>query len=266
MPPNAATPGPLSALLSLEVPFGTTFDAPAVEWRRLASEFLGTLLLVLVAAGAVVVNSVSGGRVSLASQVVAPGILVMALIYTVGSVGGAHLNPAVTLCFAVRGNFPWIRVPGYIATQFAGAIAAAALLRGLFGDVAALGATFPAPGISNAQAMVVEGLLTFTLCTVILGTASGAKNVGTNAAIAVGGYVAAAGLWAAPITGASMNPARSFGPALISGDLQSWWIYFVGPIGGALLGVGAAWILRGRPTRAGSLAAQGDLDDRRATH
>ncbi len=231
------------------------------EWRRLFSEVLGTFLLVVVAAGAPVVDAVSHGQVSLGAQVVAPGLMVMAIIYFMGMVSGAHLNPAVSLSFAARGNFPWSRVPGYILAQLIGATAASLLLRALFGTVGHLGATLPGPGISSGTAFVLETLLTFGLVSVILGTASGARNLGANAALAVGGYIALAGLWAAPISGASMNPARSFGPELVTGDWTSWWVYVAGPVAGGLLAVGIAWILRGPPSLAANVAAQGEAPD-----
>ncbi|MGC9992218.1 MAG: aquaporin [Candidatus Cybelea sp.] len=233
------------------------FLQPAHEWRRVFSEAWGTFLLVVVAAGAGVVAAQSG-EISQSAKVVAPGLMVMAVIYFMGAVGGAHLNPAVTVAFAVRRNFPWGRVPGYIVAQFAGGIAAACFLRVMFGNVGLLGATVPGPGISDLKALILEVLLTAGLVNVILGTASGARNVGTNGAIAVGGYIALAGLWAAPITGASMNPVRSFAPDLLRGDLHTDWIYIVGPIVGAMIAVGFEWILKGAPTEAGSLAAQGD--------
>ncbi len=231
------------------------------EWRRLFAEVLGTFLLVVVAAGGPVVDAVSHGRVPLDAQVVAPGLMVMATIYFMGMVSGAHLNPAVTLSFAARGNFPWSRVPGYVVAQLTGAMAAALLLRALFGTAGHLGATLPGPGISSGTALVVEMLLTLGLVSVILGTASGARNVGANAAIAVGGYIALAGLWAAPVSGASMNPARSFGPALLSGDWSSWWAYVAGPVLGGLMAVGVAWVLRGPPSPAANVAAQGEAPD-----
>ena len=176
------------------------FLQPAHEWRRVFSEAWGTFLLVVVAAGAGVVAAQSGGEITQSAKVVAPGLMVMAVIYFMGAVGGAHLNPAVTLAFAVRRNFPWSRVPGYIVAQFAGGIAAACFLRAMFGNIGLLGATVPAPGIGDLKALILEVLLTAGLVNVILGTASGARNVGTNGAIAVGGYIALAGLWAAPIT------------------------------------------------------------------
>ena len=235
------------------------FLESAHEWRRIFSEAWGTFLLVVVAAGADVVGARSGGAITLGMEVVAPGMMVMAIIYFMGAVGGAHLNPAVTLAFAVRRNFPWGRVPGYIGAQFVGGIAAACFLRAMFGTIGLLGATTPGPGISDLKTLIMEILLTTGLVSVILGTASGARNIGSNGAIAVGGYIALAGLWAAPISGASMNPVRSFAPDLIRGDLRTDWIYLVGPLLGAMIAVGFEWILKGKATAAGTLAAQGEI-------
>ncbi len=235
------------------------FSQPAFERRRIFSEAWGTFLLVVVAAGADVVAAQSGA-ITLSMRVVAPGLMVMAIIYFMGAVGGAHLNPAVTLAFAVRRNFPWNRVPRYIVAQFVGGIAAVALLRAMFGPIGLLGATVPGRGIGTFEALTMEILLTAGLVNVILGTASGARNVGSNGALAIGGYIALAGLWAAPVTGASMNPVRSFAPDLVRGDLSTTWIYFAGPLIGAMIAVGFEWILKGSPTAAGNLAAQGGTD------
>jgi aquaporin Z len=234
------------------------FLDPSHEWRRLFAETWGTFLLVLVAAGGGVVAARSGGAVT-AGVVVAPGLMVMAIIYFMGAVSGAHLNPAVTLAFAVRRNFPWRRVPGYVLAQLFGGVAAALFLRTLFGTTGALGATVPGSGVGSGTALAMEIVLTAGLVNTILGTASGARNIGTNGAIAVGGYIALAGLWAAPISGASMNPVRSFAPDLLRGDISMTWIYVVGPVVGALIGVAFEWILKGKPTAAGALAAQGLL-------
>jgi aquaporin Z len=233
------------------------FVDSAHEWRRLFAETWGTFLLVVVAAGAEVVGIQSGGAITLSMRVIAPGIMVMAIIYFMGAVGGAHLNPAVTLAFAARRNFPWRRVPGYIGAQFIGGIAATAFLRAMFGTIGLLGATTPGPGISDFRAFIMEILLTTGLVSTILGTASGARNIGSNGALAVGGYIALAGLWAAPISGASMNPVRSFAPDLLRGDLMTTWIYIAGPLVGAIIAVGFEWILKGKATAAGTLAAQG---------
>jgi aquaporin Z len=231
------------------------------EWRRMFSECWGSFLLVVVAAGAHVVAAQSNGKVTLDMIVVAPGLMVLAIIYFMGTVSGAHLNPAVTLAFALRRNFPWRRVPGYVFSQLAGAIAAALFLRMMFGKTGNIGATIPGEDISYLQAFFMEVLLTTGLINTILGTASGARNIGTNGALAIGGYIALAGLWAEPITGASMNPARSLAPDLLRGDLATTWIYIVGPLVGALIGVVFEWILKGPATVRGTITAQGTLDD-----
>jgi aquaporin Z len=230
-------------LLALEFGSKAQFDDPSLEWRRLFSELLGTFMLVTVAAGGGILHG--EGQISLAAAVVAPGLMVMAIILFMGAVSGAHLNPAVSLAFALRGDFPWKRVPGYVAIQLIGATLACLFLDAVFGDVQHLGATLPGPGYANWQALLLEAFLTASLVSVILGTASTAQNVGRVAALGVGGYIALAGLWAAPVSGTSMNPARSFGPALVSGDFSSYWVYVLGPIAGALIAVGCAHVLRG---------------------
>lgn len=219
----------------------------SLEWRRIFSEIWGTFLLVVVAAGAGVVAARSGGAVTLSMAVVAPGLMVMVIIYFMGTVSGAHLNPAVTIAFAVRRNFLWSRVPGYIFGQIAGGIAAAIFLRSMFGTAGELGATEPGVGVSALQALAMEVLLTAGLVNTILGTASGARNIGANGAIAVGGYIALAGLWAAPISGASMNPVRSLAPDLVRGDFGAAWVYLIGPLAGAMIAVAFEWILKGPP-------------------
>ena len=224
------------------------------------SEAWGTFLLVLAAAGAGVVGSVTG-KVSPTAAAAAPGLTVMAVIYFMGTVSGAHLNPAVTIAFALRRNFPWIRVPGYLGAQLGGGILAALFLRLMFGSAGNLGATIPGGGISNAQALAMEIVLSAGLVNTILGTASGARNIGTNGAIAIGGYIALAGLWSAPVSGASMNPARSLAPDLVRGEFATTWIYIVGPLVGAIIAVGFEWILKDPATTEGTLTAQGTPDD-----
>jgi aquaporin Z len=230
----------------LELEYGTReeWDDPKLEGRRLFSELFGTFLLVLAAAGGGLLHA--KGQIALASAVVAPGLMVMAIILFMGAVSGAHLNPAVSMAFAMRRDFPFLRVPGYIIVQLIGATLASLFLLAVFGNVEHLGATLPGPGYANWQAFLMEVALTAGLVSVILGTASAAQNVGAVAALGVGGYIALAGLWAAPVSGVSMNPARSFGPALVSGDFSSFWVYVAGPIAGALIAVGFAYILRGR--------------------
>jgi aquaporin Z len=237
------------------------FDDPHLEYRRLFSELWGTFLLVLVAAGGGVIGAQSyGSALTLAMKALAPGMMVMGIIFFMGTFSGAHLNPAVTLAFAVRGNFPWLRVPGYVVAQLAGAILASLALKWLFGGIMN-GATEPAQGIGMGVAVVTEGLLTLGLVSVILGTASGARNVGINGALAVGAYIGLVSVWAAPVTGASMNPVRSFAPDLVGGDLTHYWVYLVGPIAGAMAAVAFEFILRGKATKAGAAAAQGILSE-----
>ncbi len=231
------------------------------EGRRLFSELLGTFFLVLVAAGGGVVNARFGGHViPAAAQVVAPALMVMAIILFMGTVSGAHLNPAVSLAFALRGDFPWRRVPMYVVAQLAGAVLAPLLLRVLFGRYGHAGLTLPGAGISDPVAMVWELVLTTGLVSVILGTASGAQQVGSLAALGVGSFIALAGLIGAPVSGASMNPARSLGPALVTGDWTAWWVYLGGPAAGAAVAVGIAWVLRGPGGgKLGRQSAQGTL-------
>jgi len=229
----------------LELEFGSRdeWDNPKLEWRRLFSELLGTFLLVLVAAGGGLLYA--QGQISLAAAVVSPGLMVLAIILFMGAVSGAHLNPGVSLAFAMRGDFPWRRLPGYIIVQLLGATLASLFLLAVFGDVGNLGATLPGPGYENWQALLMEIALTAGLVSVILGTASAAQNIGPIAALGVGGYIALAGLWAAPVSGVSMNPARSFGPALVGGDFASYWVYVAGPLAGAAIAVAFAYVLRG---------------------
>ena len=225
------------------------------EWRRLFSELFGTFLLVVAAAGGGVVTALSHGAVSRSAEVAAPGLTVMAVILFMGKVSGAHLNPVVSLAFAMRRDFPWRRVPGYVVTQLLGATLACLFLLAVLGNAGGLGATQPGPGIHAWQALLIEVLLTLGLVSTILGTASGAQNIGSLSALAVGAYIVLAGLWASPISGASMNPARSFGPALVGLDFANFWIYLIGPGAGAVLAVGVAYVLRGPGGRDPTAAA-----------
>lgn len=263
MAPQPTAPPPelsRAAWLVLEPARAAEFDDPRREWRRLFSELLGTFLLVLVGAGGAVVNAKSGGAISRTAAVTAPALMVMAIILFMGAVSGAHLNPAVTLGFAARRDFPWRRVPGYLLMQLVGATAACLVLWAVFGKVGMLGATEPGPGFTPWQAMLTELLLTAGLLSTILGTASRAQNVGALSAVAVAGYIALAGLWSSPVSGASMNPARSFGPAMALWDFTDYWVYVVGPLLGAGIAVGIAWVLRGPGgDSGGTAAAQGAL-------
>jgi len=227
-------------------PADVLFWDPVHAWRRLLAEFVGTLLLTFVAAGGDTIEAATHQPLGHAAKVVAPALMVMALIYTIGGLSGAHLNPAVTVTFALRGDFPPRRVAPYIAAQLVGAVLAALLLLVLFGNVGHLGATLPHLG--SRTALATEIILTGVLLLVILGTAAaGPRLVGHNSALAVGGTIALLGLIGSPVSGASMNPARSLGPALVGGNLGSYWIYVVGPLCGALIALVLAIALYGRP-------------------
>jgi aquaporin Z len=255
------------AILALEFPGLLDFDDTSLTWRRLFAELFGTFLLVLVGAGGAVVAALSHGAVSRTAAVAAPGLMVMAIILFMGAVSGAHLNPAVTIAFSLRRDFPWRRVPGYVLAQLAGATLACLFLWAVYGKVGALGATEPGAGIADWKVMLTELVLTVGLVSTILGTASRAQNVGAFSAIAVGGYIILAGLWSSPISGASMNPARSFAPDLVLGRFDHFWAYVVGPGAGALLAVGIAWLLRGAGGDPGGVAAaRGTLHHKSATH
>jgi aquaporin Z len=248
-------------LLEREPIWARDFNNLDYEWRRLFSELFGTFLLVMAAAGAGVVDARSHGQIGRAAAVTAPALTVMAVILFMGAVSGAHLNPVVSIAFALRRDFQWRRVPGYVLAQLLGALLAAWVLRLAFGNVAHLGSTLPGGGFTTTQALVIEALLTLGLVSTILGTASSAQNLGPLSALGVAGYIALAGLWASPVSGASMNPARSLGPAIVSGDLHDWWIYLIAPLVGALAAVLAALVLRGPGGDPGGVrAAQGALD------
>ncbi len=257
---------PLSAEADLRAPHHAReafwvghFDDAGLEWRRLFAETLGTFMLVLAGAGAGVIEKVSHGEIGRAAAVTAPGLTVLAVILATGAVSGAHLNPAVSIAFAARGDFPWRRVPGYVLAQLLGATLSVLFLLAVFGRVGKLGATVPGAGVNGVQATLIELVLTAGLVTTILGTASRAQNLGPISAFGVAGYIILAGLWASPVSGASMNPARSFAPELILGDFSRLWIYLVGPLLGAAAAVGCGYVLRGPPGQdpTASRAAQG---------
>ncbi|HWG81411.1 MAG TPA: MIP/aquaporin family protein [Gaiellales bacterium] len=236
------------------------FQDPSQEWRRLFSELFGTFFLVLVACGGGVMGEAFPNTISRTAAVTAPGLMVLGIILFMGKVSGAHLNPAVSVAFAFRGDFPWRRVPGYIVVQLIGASLAAWFAQSVINASAVFGSNYPASGYTSTDAFLMEAVLTLGLVSVILGTASGAQNLGVFGALGVGGYIILAGLWGSPISGASMNPARTFGPDLVGGNFTSYWVYVAGPLVGAGLAVVAAYVLRGRGGGlAGSGAAQGDL-------
>lgn len=210
--------------------------------KKLVAEFFGTFGLVFAGTGAIVINGVSNGAITHAGIALTFGLIVLAMIYTFGDVSGAHLNPAVTTAFAIAKRFPWSSVLPYIAAQIAGAFAASGLLRFLFPTHETLGATLPAG--SAMQSFILEIVLTFILMLVILSVSTGAKEKGITAGIAVGAVIALEAMFAGPICGASMNPARSLSPAVVSGHLEHLWIYLAAPVIGAALAVPACCAFR----------------------
>ena len=213
--------------------------------KRLAAEFFGTFVLVFAGTGAIIVNEVSHGAVTHVGISLTFGLIVLALVYAIGDVSGAHINPAVTLGFFVARRFAGRDVFPYIVSQCAGAIAASLVWRLLFPDQSNLGATLPAgPAV---QSLVLEILLTLILMFVILSVSTGAKEKGIMAGVAVGAVIALEAMFAGPICGASMNPARSLAPALVALNLNDLWIYLVAPPLGAVLAVGTCCCIHEEP-------------------
>ena len=212
--------------------------------RKLAAEVLGTFALVFAGTGAIVVNEVTHGVVSHVGVALTFGLIITAMIYAVGDVSGAHMNPAVTLGFWAARRFPAKEIVPYIGAQCAGATAGSLAIKILFPASLTLGATTPSG--SAGQSFLLEVLLTALLMFVILGVSSGPKELGVMAGLAIGGVVGLEALFGGPISGASMNPARSLGPALVSVRLGSLWIYLVAPVVGACLAIPAYWAVRGR--------------------
>lgn len=210
--------------------------------RELWSELIGTFFLVFAGTGAIISHHASvDGHVAIALTF---GLVVMALIYTLGEVSGAHFNPAVTLGFALGGRFPWPKVVCFLSAQTIGALLASATLRGLFPLEKGLGETMPAG--SEAQSFLLEMILTWFLMLTILSVSCGAKEKGITAGLAIGSVIGLEALFAGPICGASMNPIRSLAPAVVSGHLEHLWLYLVAPILGAALAVPTAWMLHGK--------------------
>ncbi len=231
---------------------------PRPLWIRLIIELAGTFVLVTVAAGSGVINHYAGGGpISRTAAVIAPGAVVMAMIYAWGPLSGLHINPAVTFAFASRRVFPAAWVVPYWVAQFGGAICAALFLQAMFGDVSA-GGNYPItkPG-GDWRSLVMETVLTAILVSIVLNTATGGRSIGHNAAIAVGSTVALLGLFASPISGASMNPARTLGPDIVGNDYTGWWVYVAGPVIGAAIAVAIIGAVRGLPDKEEREAAQG---------
>jgi aquaporin NIP len=210
--------------------------------KRLIAEFFGTFALVFAGTGAIVIDNTSHGAVTHSGVALTFGLIVLAMIYTFGDVSGAHLNPAVTTAFALARRFAWREVGGYAAAQIAGAFTASVLLRLLFPSDENLGATVPSG--SAGQSFVLEVILTFLLMLVILSVSAGAKEKGITAGIAVGAVIGLEAMFAGPICGASMNPARSLAPAVVSGHTEFLWLYIIAPLVGALLAVPACCAFR----------------------
>ena len=210
--------------------------------KRLVAEFLGTFALVFAGTGAIVINGAANGTVTHVGIALTFGLIVLAMIYTFGDVSGAHLNPAVTTAFAAARRFSWKEVPGYVLAQCTGALTASGLLRLLFPSHENLGATLPAG--SAWQSFILETVLAFLLMLVILNVSTGSKEKGITAGIAVGSVIALEAMFAGPICGASMNPARSLAPALVSGHVGHLWIYLLAPPLGSLAAVLACRCVR----------------------
>src|SRR5215467_12555361 len=207
--------------------------------KRGVAEFIGTFGLVFAGTGAIIVNEVSGGAITHVGVALTFGLIVLVMIYTLGDISGAHLNPAVTLGFWVARRMSAGQVPLYISGQVLGAVAASGMLRLLFPQSRLLGATLPAG--SETQSLLLEGILTFLLMLTILNVSTGAKEKGITAGIAVGALIGLEAMFGGPISGASMNPARSLGPALVAGYFEHLWLYLVAPTVGA---VGAMFACR----------------------
>jgi aquaporin Z len=211
--------------------------------RKYISEFIGTFAMIFCGTGAMTINEVTGGEVTHVGIGITWGLIVMAMIYAFGEISGAHFNPAVSIGFAYAKKFPWKEVPKYIFFQVAGAFTASLILWFLFPDSELLGSTIPK--VDVWRAFVLEMLLTFFLMVVIINVSTGSKEVGTLAGIAVGSVVLLEALFAGPITNASMNPARSLAPNIVSGNVDGLWLYMIAPVLGALLAVMSCKFVRG---------------------
>lgn len=203
--------------------------------KRFISEIIGTFALVFCGTGAMVINDFTGGTVTHVGVAITFGLIVMGMIYAFGDISGAHMNPAVTIGFAYAKKFPWKEVPAYVLAQLIGAFLASGILLYLFPESQTLGATLP--GLSALKVFILEIILSFFLMVVIINVSTGSKEIGVVAGIAIGSIVLLEAMFAGPITGASMNPARSIAPAVVSGNIADLWIYILAPIIGCVLAV-----------------------------
>ena len=203
--------------------------------KRFISEIIGTFALVFCGTGAMVINDFTGGTVTHVGVAITFGLIVMGMIYAFGDISGAHMNPAVTIGFAYAKKFPWKEVPAYVLAQLIGAFLASGILLYLFPESQTLGATLP--GLSALKVFILEIILSFFLMVVIINVSTGSKEIGVVAGIAIGSVVLLEAMFAGPITGASMNPARSIAPAVVSGNIADLWIYILAPIVGCVLAV-----------------------------
>lgn len=203
--------------------------------KRFISEIIGTFALVFCGTGAMVINDFTGGTVTHVGVAITFGLIVMGMIYAFGDISGAHINPAVTIGFAYAKKFPWKEVPAYVLAQLIGAFLASGILLYLFPESQTLGATVP--GLSALKVFILEIILSFFLMVVIINVSTGSKEIGVVAGIAIGSVVLLEAMFAGPITGASMNPARSIAPAVVSGNIADLWIYIFAPIIGCVLAV-----------------------------
>jgi len=203
--------------------------------KRFISEIIGTFALVFCGTGAMVINDFTGGTVTHVGVAITFGLIVMGMIYAFGDISGAHMNPAVTIGFAYAKKFPWKEVPAYVLAQLIGAFLASGILLYLFPESQTLGATLP--GLSALKVFILEIILSFFLMVVIINVSTGSKEIGVVAGIAIGSVVLLEAMFAGPITGASMNPARSIAPAVVSGNIADLWIYILAPIIGCVLAV-----------------------------
>ena len=212
--------------------------------RKLFSEFIGTFALIFCGTGAMTINEITSGMVTHVGIAITWGLIVMAMIYALGDISGAHLNPAVTVGFAFAKKFKWKNVPAYIGAQVLGGLTASAILWYLFPTSEYLGGTLPS--IVPLKAFIIEILLTYFLMLVIINVSTGSKEVGTMAGIAIGGVVLSEAMFAGPVTNASMNPARSLAPAIFSGNLQHQWLYLTAPFAGSILAVMSCKVLKSK--------------------